>query len=249
MSILCNEDLLFVPPVAYAVKEKVVISGRYVETYKYEVPYYVGFPRLRRLKPFVSVRKADKNKLRADNIRRTKQKIRRLVNSNEKFFKKFITLTYSENCQDLEKANKDFNNFIKRLRRIYPDLKYIAVPEFQKRGAVHYHVLCNISDFIHNDEFAKIWTHGFVKLSHVFKVDNLGAYLVKYLQKDICDDRYFTKNKYFFSKNLLVPVIIDYFKNVDYVLQKVSKMAHKLIFEQNICSDFLGMIYYKQLKV
>ncbi|GAI10009.1 unnamed protein product, partial [marine sediment metagenome] len=41
-------------------------------------------------------------------------------------------------------TNREFKKFIQRLRYQYGDFKYMAVIEFQDRGAIHYHM---ISDF------------------------------------------------------------------------------------------------------
>lgn len=38
--------------------------------------------------------------------------------------------------------------------------------EFQKRGAIHYHLLCNLP-FVSSKELAEIWTHGFIKIKKI----------------------------------------------------------------------------------
>lgn len=49
---------------------------------------------------------------------------------------KFVTLTFAENIKDVKLANKQFHLFIKRLKRIYPELKYLTVVEFQDKKDV-----------------------------------------------------------------------------------------------------------------
>lgn len=60
----------------------------------------------------------------------------------------FITLTFKENISDLNTAHYLFKNSIYSLRKsakqIGIDLKYLGVPEFQNRNAVHYHLMTNI---------------------------------------------------------------------------------------------------------
>jgi len=92
----------------YLVKEKLVISGNYFEHYKYSRPYWVGFPRVLsfREKSFKSKRLSQKE-IRDDNIRRTRIKIRRLVNSNPDLVK-FMTLTFTDNITSLSLANSCF---------------------------------------------------------------------------------------------------------------------------------------------
>jgi hypothetical protein len=60
----------------------------------------------------------------------------------------FITLTFEDNVTDLTYCNNIFNEKMKYLRyhcqKMGIDFKYIGVPEFQKRGAIHYHIMTNI---------------------------------------------------------------------------------------------------------
>lgn len=83
-------------------------------------------------------------KIEYKNIMRSKFNMQRLVKSNESSFKTFITLTFSENVNDIETANKKFAIWRTKIKSIFKDFRYVCVPEFQKRGAVHYHLLTNI---------------------------------------------------------------------------------------------------------
>ncbi|MGX7112794.1 rolling circle replication-associated protein [Gemella cuniculi] len=61
---------------------------------------------------------------------------------------KFMTLTFK--IQDTDFSNNEFTNFIKRLNYKLREvkktmLKYIAVWEKQKRGAIHYRIIFLIS--------------------------------------------------------------------------------------------------------
>lgn len=174
------------------------------------------------------------------NIIRSKIALQRLVKCNEEDFKTFLTLTFADNIINIDNANYYFNIFRSQLKREFKDLKYICVPEFQKRGAVHYHLLTNIpydSDLLleekklYNKESGwqvgkpiKFWRKGF---SLCKKLDNINVvgYITKYLTKDI-DNRLFCKNRYNFSRNLKTPIISyftleefsKYFKESDYTL-------------------------------
>jgi hypothetical protein len=88
------------------------------------------------------------------SVHRTRTEIRRLINSNPQL-NKFMTLTFAENITDLKQANYEFNKFVLRLSYKYPKFEYLAVPEFQQRGAVHYHVICNLP-FVHYNEILKL---------------------------------------------------------------------------------------------
>lgn len=78
------------------------------------------------------------------NLIRSKNKMIRIVNTNLDKFKSFITLTFADNITDLSYANKEYDKFITKIKRKYKDFLSIAVPEFQKNGSIHYHLLTNI---------------------------------------------------------------------------------------------------------
>lgn len=188
-------------------KIKLVLSSHVMEVYEYEEPIQYEF------KSKGGRRKAgEPESERAENNRKTacyraREMVRRLVLCNFGNHSKFMTMTYAENQTDIVQANKDFKKFIKRLRYKYGDFKYIAVPEFQKRGAVHYHVMSDLS-YVPNKELAKIWGHGFVKINDIRHVDNVGAYMVKYMLKDTDDPRLRGQKAYLCSKGLDRPVVI-----------------------------------------
>ena len=122
----------------------------------------------------------------------------------------FATLTFKENIEDIKKANYEFLKFIKRMRCGYGDFKYLAVIEFQDRGAIHYHM---ISDFgyIKHSELEKIWGQGFVWIKDLMKAkngkpcDNVAAYVVKYMNKDLFEPRLMGQQAYLRSRNLKKP--------------------------------------------
>ena len=129
----------------------------------------------------------------ADRHRRTANKrrrdyVRRLIAANFGGGDKFITLTFRENLQDVQEAYRAWKAFRERLRRRWPEFRAVAVVEFQKRGAVHYHMICDLP-YVRQEELEALWGHGFVSVMAVDHVDNVGAYLVKYMTKTE-DDRY-----------------------------------------------------------
>ncbi|MGM9458151.1 rolling circle replication-associated protein, partial [Lacticaseibacillus rhamnosus] len=70
--------------------------------------------------------------------------VRRLVLANFDAGSKFVTFTFAENVKDIDQANREWKKFVQRLRRRYGDFKYLSVIEFQKRGAVHYHMISDL---------------------------------------------------------------------------------------------------------
>lgn len=151
------------------------------------------------------------------NIMRSKLQCQRLAKCNSNIWETFITLTFQKNVININVGNKEFKNFVRKVRRIYNDFKYLCVPEFQKRGAIHYHLLTNIS--IKNDKLIykqidnkkflhiKYWNNGFTKVDNIKNdIKKIIGYISKYMTKDI-DDRLFGKHRYFYSQNLNKPQI------------------------------------------
>lgn len=194
--------------------------------------------------------------IEAKNIQRSKLSMQRLVKSNENIFKTFITLTFAENIKDIEVANKKFKNFrdslSRFLKRQKKEFSYVCVPEFQKRGAVHYHLLTNLdikenSDVIipqkdkKNQYDVKYWTNGF---SSVYPMDNINVvgYLTKYMTKDI-DNRLWGKRRYLYSLNLIHPSTV--YIDID-DLNDNSRLSFIELFSDlkysNMYADSLGQV-------
>ncbi len=134
------------------------------------------------------------------NLMRARREIRNYINSNDGYYppykSTFLTLTFRENLTDIKKANNHFKKFILRLNyKTGHKIKYITVIEFQKRGAVHYHTIFFNLPF--RTDLQTIWGQGYIKIKALEKVDNVGAYICKYLQKEHYDDRLQGKKKYF----------------------------------------------------
>lgn len=105
-----------------------------------------------------------------------------------------ITLSYGKEFPTDHESKKHLDTFLKRLRRLHKDCKYLWVAEKQKRGAIHYHILTPYfthKDFV-NDSWNEIvgkWQHQNnhapqTLLPNVIKVFQAGSYLAKYLQKE-----------------------------------------------------------------
>lgn len=120
------------------------------------------------------------------SLYRTFRNIRAIINTNcsDPAKLRWVTLTYAENMTDTKRLYTDYRDFWKRFKYRYPGAEYITVAEPQERGAWHMHALFIFPDkapFIPNSELAKLWGHGFVKITDVTNVDNVGAYLSAYI--------------------------------------------------------------------
>ena len=173
--------------------------------------------------------------VRQDSLARSRNLLIDYAIQNKYKFKSFVTLTFSENITDLDVANNKFNIWIKQVKRKLKeqgqDFYYLGVPEFQKRGAVHYHLLTSLecgSLIIPRQEIKmlwnsqeqkyktieyynlKFWNNGFSSAFDIVNDTdsnfNIGLYITKYLYKDL-DNRLYGRTRVLKSNNLQKPVI------------------------------------------
>lgn len=197
------------------------------------------------------------NEISTRNLTRTRDKIIKYACENESLFHSFITLTLSDkkenklstdiDINDISQANKLFNIWTTQMRRKYKDFVYLCVPEYQKRGAIHYHLLSSLKCDIdipklpiiktYNKEKnkyyeleyynIKYWNYGFSTAFNIDMTDNnfnVALYITKYLYKDI-DNRLYGHQKCMVSKTLQEPKTIylnsmNYQFCLDYIKEK-----------------------------
>lgn len=182
---------------------------------------------------------------------RARNQIRRLINMNFNNNSLFLTLTFAENVQDIPYANKEFKKFIQRIKYKQSDFAYVAVMEFQKRGAIHYHMVCNWKAEWNNiqelhdreNEIARIWSHGFCDIQEIKHLDNVGAYLIKYMTKENVDDRLNGKKRYFHSKNLDKPMELTGNEAVKIIEEYLNKIP---VFTNEYSSEWTGKVRYRE---
>jgi len=185
-----------------------VRSGKLFERYIYEerpkssgrktIPNINGKPS-RTVSVEAGVHSVQPRPRRADSLRRSKRDFKRIVLANlgESNYPVFASLTYAENMQDSRRASKDFNTFARDIRNQFGKaIKYIAIQERQKRGAIHFHALIwGLPSWVVNGErdsrmVAGIWGHGFADLVKTDGDARLGSYMVKYLAKNFLKVHY-----------------------------------------------------------
>lgn len=159
-----------------------------------------------------------------ENYKQTQKKrreaVRNLCTTNFDNHSKFLTLTFKNGVVDyknVKECNRLFKQFIQRMRRRYGDFKYLAVIGFQDkngRGAVHYHMLSDLP-YIPKSELATLWGYGFVKINDIENVDNVGAYVSKYMAEDLDDTRLQGLKAYQHSRNLDKPIELCNWRSSD----------------------------------
>ncbi len=163
-------------------------------SHRWKVPKEMPFERISETEYLVKktgeIKEYKKSKTRDEQIgelRKTFKKLREIINTNftGQANEKFITLTYRENMQDVERLQRDFQIWIKAVRRKFGACDYINVVEPQERGAWHCHVLIKFYELENNyldyDELRKLWKYGYNKVKELNDIDNIGAYLSAYL--------------------------------------------------------------------
>lgn len=198
---------------------KIIKCGDYLQLYYYKVPkeiQYVEKLDIDNLKKKSRGAPIQDKKIEDRNIIRTKLNCQRLAKANAKEWTSFLTLTYADNMQDVKQAKIDLNFFVKNIKKVKKDFKYIAIPEFQKRGAIHFHLLTNLTlqdnNIIikqrTNEKYydIKYWNKGFTSFESVAgDIKKIVGYISKYMTKE-CDDRLFSFRRFSSSQNLIKPV-------------------------------------------
>lgn len=256
---------------------KIIECGEYYQIYKYNSPQIKNDRNLVRMKEYKKVdidamfKTEEKAKERGDpksnkgkkidlkNINRSKNEMQRLAKANESIFRTFITLTFAENIKDLKKAHRIFHNWCCNVRKLKSDFAYVAVPEFQERGAVHYHLLTNLDVKQNHDiiipqkkfsekQYSEMteqqrrrcydviyWSHGFSNVKTLGDIHPV-SYLSKYMTKDI-DNRLFGHRRYYYSQNLVKP-------SVTYINLSSIQDFSKLIDVLSIGEHLFSSSYY-----
>lgn len=245
----------FIRPLEYKIQlphivpcnQTALICGNVIELTKYERPLLCG-QNAKHIGRSVSASQEDKKVNRNKVLTRARHNVRQLANANPDC-NKFLTLTFAENLTDIDEANYLFKKFMGRLKYAFPSLKlkYIAVSEFQKRGAVHYHLLCNLP-YIDVKKLNEIWGNGYIKLNKIDDVNNVGAYITKYMQKDFDDPRLIGKKCYMTSRNLNKPTKLNNDKTIDELLLFLAQ--NDLVqrsYSNTAYNDYFGNCVYTQI--
>lgn len=108
---------------------------------------------------------------------------------NEKLPRVFLTLTYPSNMTDSEKGKQHLRSFLERVRRRYPRASAIWRIEYQKRGAVHFHLLFFNLPFWKADNIRQVWSEIIGEQNPRIRIETCRSrkkttfYMSKYLAK------------------------------------------------------------------
>lgn len=190
------------------------------------------------------------NNIELRSIVRSKLQCQRIAKANMEHWKTFITLTFKENVKDIDYANRKFHNFITVIKRHYKDFMYLCVPEYQKRGAVHYHMFTNIDindntlmytqEDNHKYRHIKYWRFGFTSVQSIVNDPvKVVGYISKYMTKDI-DNRLFGHRRFFYSQNCNVPKVsyIDSMDSRDFEFLQKKIQGKELIYQNEYLNTY-----------
>lgn len=261
---------------------KIIKLGDYIQVYKYSKSIYRKDRKLesdkldRKIESELKINKLfkldtnivsnkelkkseNKQVIEERNIIRSKLNLQRLVKANEHEFITFITLTFAENITDLTLANKVFDNWRRQISRQKKDFKYICVPEFQKRGAVHYHLLTNLDiekdnniiilqEGKTNQYDVRYWNHGFSSVFNMKDINVVG-YISKYMTKDI-DNRFFGRRRFFYSQNLNKPeeINLNFDNDIDFLRFLLITNDCEKVYSNNYKDYFNNVIEFSEYK-
>lgn len=230
---------------------KLISSGNILEIYEFEKPPNTVRRKSRK-------RRKDTRRYlpsltrRKDNIHRLRNTFRRLVwaNSGGAIKPTLITQTmYS--VISIQLAYKAFSSFIHFLRSEYgSDFRYVCVPEFQKRGAVHFHSLFwGLPESLVMYErdtrlLQRTWGYGYVDVVSTDGSSKLGTYLAKYMSKAMQDSRLLRAKAYVASRNCLRSVQVRSEAVVD-LFREALVVDKTLVRDATYPTQWLGSCHYQ----
>jgi len=182
---------------------KTITTKTRLYTWTYSTPVYFGYPNT--TKALQAYEKAVTGTKRDDNLTRTRNNAKILLELNITPYTKFLTLTYANAPTGREQVIKDFNAFIKRFNNQYDTkLQYLYVQEQGKSNTKRWHVHAVLFQdaYIPVKDLKRLWGKGHVKVNAIDDYRNIGLYLVKYITKDIVA---LNKKGYISSQGLIKP--------------------------------------------
>jgi hypothetical protein len=251
-------DAIFKTDPITSTKTKVILCGHHIELYQYEQPLLLNKPPKNKIdkpkepKPWdFDLYIARRGEYRKRTKHRVIGQVQRLVEANFNKDSVFLTLTFNNennfDITDLKICNLKVHNFMARLKENFENLKYLIVPEFQKRGAVHYHLIINVP-FIEKKLIKKLWKYGFIKLKDIYYIEGIGSYFTKYLTKNSDDERLYSKRSFFTSKNLRRPKT-KYGEYAEKIAQRLKEKNIKPYFSRDYRSQFNGDVKYMKFYI
>lgn len=249
--------------------EKMVSSKEEIEEKEYKIELF-------------EEKKDRKDERRKQTLRDNMNNLRRMARAYFTGKSFFVTLTFNDKyfhgVDDVTAADRKLKYFLKKLREEFGEVSYIAVRELQKkRQCIHYHMLLKnekwTNYFLENnikkdsqlqkaferEIHKKYWIYGFVKIYLIDYVDNVGAYLSKYMSKELD----WLKGRKLILKSTDIKKIepltdpkelheivqeLDLYKSIA-ELEILNNEKRKAVFTNGYKSEYLGNITYYDINL
>jgi hypothetical protein len=232
---------------------KLIANGHILEVYEYEREVLTGVKKGGRKSKDDEEISDRKEEIRRTSSVKARNEVRRKIMANFSEHSKFWTFTFRDtdkfDITNVQECNYQFKKAIQRIKYKYGNFKYIAVIEYQDkndRGAVHYHMICDLPYIKHEEMQNKLWKYGHCFVNDINHVDNVGAYVIKYMIKDVYDERLEGQKSYLCSQGLNKSVIIRGNIVEDILKQYGIDENTKKVFTSHYESEHNGTITYKE---
>jgi len=234
---------------------KAIFTGQTLEVYRFEKKPALAVSRKRVPRETNDGGFVPTLERRQDNLRRVRRKFLRLVQTElaHKGAPSFATLTFATNV-DLSTAFRLHTEFHARLKKEFGNgISYISVPEFQKSGRPHFHILIwGIADHYIKHERERrylqaIWAYGYLDVIATDGSPKLAGYMAKYMQKAVHDERLLGRRAYNCSRNVMRPLLYKTSAVVHYA-QEVLGVDIELLTEKSYQTQWLGAGNYQVFK-
>jgi len=166
----------------------------------------------------------------------------------------FITLTNYEEVS-LKIAYEYLRFFVRNIRERYPNFSFYAVPEWQKTGRIHFHLLAwglsqeQVKIERNTRFFQRCWLRGFADVLVANDNSNfLALYLAKYITKALSDRRLFNQRAYTHSNNV-AKVYKAGSNSLSSYISTFLPDDRILLKEYDYDTQFLGKCVFTQYKV
>jgi hypothetical protein len=168
-------------------------------------------------------------KIAKNNERAARRKLERLLNTNFTDQDIHITLTYMTPPADIETAQKDVRNFLRRVKRIYErqglgDPRYVYTIEDNESGQkkrIHCHMV--LSGGVPRETLEALWARGYANADRLQPDEHGLRNLAKYLTKQNRDKN---RRRWCASRNLKQPEIRESDSKLSN--RKVARLAKDL---------------------
>ena len=145
-----------------------------------------------------------------NNMRLAIKKVWILLCANFDHTCSWMTLTYAGDAPDKEEAKKEFQRFMRRLRREFrktgEEPKALYVTEYENKR-IHHHIVLNTTDVEMVD---RVWKKGFVNtkvLDDSGDYHDLAEYMVKETEKTFRLEDAVNRQRYGHTRNVVMPVV------------------------------------------